>query len=113
MKKEKATQKSSPKKSGRNGNTGRSGKRKALHDTARKAQQNRALLRLQKGPADTFVLRREENILMPAARIKELKEQGYDILSQRITLVDEYGREHRGIALYSLIGSGKQSRASA
>lgn len=92
---------------------GSSRKRDALNHTNRTAQQHRLLIRLQQGPADTLLLRREENILMPAARVKELKERGYKICSQRITLIDEYGREHRGIALYSLIKLATRSRARA
>ena len=78
-------------------------KHSAVHDTSRDAQQSRLLARLHRGPADTLLLRREENILMPAARVKELKELGHIIATQRITLIDDYGRAHRGIALYSLL----------
>jgi hypothetical protein len=56
------------------------------------------------GPIDTLTARRELNILMPASRIKELKNQGYIFHTQRITITDEQGRSHSNIAQYTLIG---------
>ncbi|WP_353741893.1 helix-turn-helix domain-containing protein [Pseudomonas fluorescens] len=56
------------------------------------------------GPIDTITARRDLNILMPASRIKELKNQGYSFHTQRITITDEQGRSHSNIALYTLIG---------
>ena len=56
------------------------------------------------GPIDTLTARRTLNILMPASRIKELKNQGYSFHTQRITITDEQGRSHSNIALYTLIG---------
>jgi hypothetical protein len=56
------------------------------------------------GPIDTLTARRDLNILMPASRIKELKNQGYTFHTRRITITDEHGRSHSNIALYSLIG---------
>jgi hypothetical protein len=55
------------------------------------------------GPIDTLTARRELNILMPASRIKELKNQGYIFHTQRITITDEQGRSHSNIAQYTLI----------
>lgn len=57
-----------------------------------------------RGPIDTITARRDLNILMPASRIKELKNQGYSFHTQRITITDEQGRSHSNIALYTLIG---------
>ena len=88
-------------------------KRRQDSDPSRDAQRNRLLARLRRGPADTLLLRREENILMPAARVKELRESGHVIHMQRISRTDDYGREHRGIALYSLIKSTKPSGVRA
>ncbi|MNF80929.1 hypothetical protein D3C84_631830 [compost metagenome] len=56
------------------------------------------------GPIDTLTARRTLNILMPASRIKELKNQGYAFHTRRITITDEHGRSHSNIALYTLIG---------
>lgn len=77
-----------------------------LGNTSANAQRARLLTRLQFGPVDTITARRELNILMPAARIKELKELGYNIHVQRISLTDDQGRTHHCIALYSLIQPG-------
>jgi len=56
------------------------------------------------GPIDTLTARRDLNILMPASRIKELKNQGYAFHTRRITITDEQGRSHSNIAQYTLIG---------
>lgn len=56
------------------------------------------------GPIDTLTARRDLNILMPASRIKELKNQGFSFHTRRISITDEYGRVHSNIALYALIG---------
>ena len=56
------------------------------------------------GPIDTLTARRDLNILMPASRIKELKNQGYAFHTRRLTITDEHGRSHSNIALYTLIG---------
>jgi hypothetical protein len=66
------------------------------------AQLARLLERLHQGPVDTLTARRELNILMPAARIKELKDLGHDISKHTLTLTDDQGRSHRRMALYYL-----------
>lgn len=88
-------------------------KRDAIHDTSLQAQRDRLLMRLQQGPVDTLLLRRELNILAPAARVKELRDQGHEIITQRITLIDDYGRSHFGIAVYSLIALAPTVRAAS
>ncbi|HFT1819534.1 helix-turn-helix domain-containing protein [Pseudomonas aeruginosa] len=82
-----------------------------IHDTSGEAQRTRLLARLQLGPVDTLTARRELNILMPAARIKELKDLGHVIHAHRITLTDEQGRTHCGIALYYLPTAGQEVAA--
>lgn len=82
---------------------GSSRKRHGLNNTTALAQRHRLLERLKSGPIDTLLARRELNILMPAARIKELKDQGHEIHPQYITITDEHGHTHHGIALYTLI----------
>ncbi|GAC1034394.1 hypothetical protein thsps21_52230 [Pseudomonas sp. No.21] len=74
------------------------------------AQQTRLLNRLQQGPVDTLTARSDLNILMPAARIKELRDLGYDIRTQRITLIDKYGHTHQGIALYYMLSAEPVAR---
>ncbi|MBM5457545.1 helix-turn-helix domain-containing protein [Pseudomonas sp. P66] len=68
------------------------------------AQRARLLARLKLGPIDTITARRVLNILMPAARIKELKERGHAIDAVRISKTDDQGRTHHGIAQYYLAG---------
>jgi len=51
---------------------------------------------------DTITARSDLNLMMPAARIKELRDAGHNIKTQRITLTDEHGRKHHGVALYFL-----------
>ena len=77
-----------------------------IQNSSASAQRARLLTRRQLGPVDTLTARRELNILMPAARIKELKERGHPIHAQRITLADEQGCSHHGIALYYLAQAG-------
>jgi hypothetical protein len=72
------------------------------NDTSASAQRARLLSRLQVEQADTIVIRDELNIMMPAARIKELRDRGHDIRKHVITRLDERGRPHRGVALYYL-----------
>ena len=67
------------------------------------AQRRRALDLLRGGPKSTLQLRREGDILAPAARILELKERGYDILTQWVRQATDSGKLHR-VALYVLLG---------
>jgi peptidyl-tRNA hydrolase len=73
-----------------------------VNDTSASAQRARLLSRLQVEQADTIVIRDELNIMMPAARIKELRDRGHDIRKHVISRMDARGRMHRGIALYYL-----------
>lgn len=67
-----------------------------------KLQRQRALVRLRHGPATTLQLRREEDILMPATRIFELRAMGYMIDKVWIDQPTECGRIHR-VAQYVLV----------
>lgn len=78
-----------------------------IQHSSTSAQRTRLLARLQLGPVDTITARSELNILMPAARIKELKERGHPIHAQRISMTDEQSRTHHGIALYYLTQTGE------
>ncbi|WP_447095950.1 helix-turn-helix domain-containing protein [Pseudomonas sp. CF10PS3] len=74
-----------------------------LYNTSNHAQLVRLVPRLRKGPADTFTIMRELNICRPGARICDLRNAGYKIITNRITMTDEWGRIHRGVAVYTLI----------
>jgi hypothetical protein len=70
--------------------------------TSARDQKLRLLARLKLGPIDTFTAIRELNILRPGARISELRTAGHSIKTQLVTLTDDQGRSHEGIALYYL-----------
>lgn len=72
-------------------------------NTSINAQNARLGSRLREGPADTFAIMRELNICRPGARICDLRNAGYVIHTQLITLEDEWGRKHRKIARYTLL----------
>jgi len=70
------------------------------------AQRLRALDMLRTGPKSTLQLRREGDILAPAARILELKRRGYEILTQWVQQATDNGKLHR-VALYVLLGESR------
>lgn len=78
------------------------GSQSRLHDTCGHAQRVRMLAGVQAGSVTTIAARSELNIMMPAARVKELRELGHPIKTHRITMTDDHGRIHRGVALYYL-----------
>lgn len=73
-----------------------------VENTSGTAQRARLLERLHAGPIDTFTAIRELNIVRPGARINELRGLGHKIMTERLTLTDDQGRVHRGMALYYL-----------
>ena len=73
-----------------------------VENTSGTAQRARLLERLQSGPIDTFTAIRELNIVRPGARINELRGLGHKSLTHRLTLTDDQGRTHQGMALYYL-----------
>jgi hypothetical protein len=74
-----------------------------VQNTSIAAQLARLIARLEIGQTDTFTVMRELNICRPGARICDLRNRGYTIHTDRITLTDEWGRHHTGVALYTLI----------
>ncbi len=90
MDKKKANPKASPEKS-------------RIQNTSISAQNARLAERIEQGSVDTFAIMRELNICRPGARICDLRKAGYNIITNRIVLTDEWGRTHRGVALYTLI----------
>lgn len=65
-------------------------------------QRARLLKRLTMGPLDTLTARSELSILHPAARVQELRNKGHNILKHTLTLTDDLGQKHHGVALYYL-----------
>ncbi|MEB0091800.1 helix-turn-helix domain-containing protein [Pseudomonas sp. CCI4.2] len=72
-------------------------------NTSVSAQNSRLAGRMEQGSIDTFAIMRELNICRPGARICDLRNAGYKIITNRIVLTDEWGRTHRGVAVYTLI----------
>jgi Helix-turn-helix domain len=72
--------------------------------TAKEAQYHRVLQMLRTGRKNTMELRRA-GVMMPAARIKELNDEfDYSIATaSRITIWDEWGYRHKGVAEYELV----------
>lgn len=69
--------------------------------TSTAAQRARLLAYLSdSGPINTIQARNSLNIMMPAARVKELRAQGHGIDTVFITALDGEGRSHRRVALY-------------
>ncbi|MBA3599420.1 MAG: helix-turn-helix domain-containing protein [Methylibium sp.] len=66
------------------------------------AQRRRALDLLRAGPKSTIQLRRDGDILAPAARIIELRRHGFDILTHWVQQATDCGKLHR-VALYVLM----------
>lgn len=66
------------------------------------AQRLRAIDLLRTGPKSTLQLRRDGDILSPAARILELKRRGFDILTNWVHEATDCGKLHR-VALYVLM----------
>lgn len=74
-----------------------------LDNTSGHAQRKRLLEHMHEhGFITTITARSDLNVMMPAARIKELREAGHPIKTHRLTLTDDHGRTHHGVALYYL-----------
>ena len=69
------------------------------------AQRNRLLDALRMAPVTTLEARRDLDILMPAARVFELREQGHDIATVWVWQETEQGRPHH-VAKYVLMSPG-------
>ncbi|EJM53856.1 helix-turn-helix domain-containing protein [Pseudomonas sp. GM48] len=83
------------------------------NDTSTTAQRARLLAQLKLEPVDTFTARRELNIIHPGGRVAELRAAGHSIQTQRISLTDDQGRTHHGIALYFLSPSAAPAQTEA
>jgi len=81
--------------------------------TSGAAQRARLLKRLALGPITTIEARRELNIMMPAARIKELREAGHNIQTERVDTLDDQGRKHGRVAKYYLSAAVQEQRGAA
>ena len=84
-----------------------------LQATSTYAQRQRVLTVLMDHPASTFELRDRFNIMMPGARVIELREQGHEILTLRQNLPDRFGRIHPRVAVYVLVRLAQQKELVA
>jgi len=66
------------------------------------AQRARVLAAMRTGPKSTIQLRRDWDVLSPAARVLELKRHGFEILTQWVHEATDCGKLHR-VALYVLL----------
>ncbi|HUX81497.1 MAG TPA: helix-turn-helix domain-containing protein [Halothiobacillus sp.] len=82
-----------------------------IQDISTASQCRRLLAALIEAGADgvtTVQARRDLNVMQPAPRIKELREQGYKIATFRQPVLDDYGRKHPGIGRYVLLATPDQ-----
>lgn len=70
--------------------------------TAAEAQRYRLIEALRAGPMNSYELRRLGIYQVPA-RILELRRQGHDIITERISITDEEGYLHPQCARYHLL----------
>ena len=76
--------------------------------TATEAQRALILEMLQTGPKHTLDFRRA-GIMQSQTRIFELRARGYDLPTVgRVTIIDDQGYPHRGVAIYALIAEPAQ-----
>ena len=73
-----------------------------LGDNSAAAQRERVLGAMRSGPKSTLQLRRDWDVLSPAARVLELKRRGFEILTQWVHEATDCGKLHR-VALYVLL----------
>ena len=75
-------------------------------DNSTEAQRSRLLTRLRQSPVSTIEARHELDIMMPAARVHELRHtHGYPIITQWVYQDTSAGRPHR-VARYVLLSKG-------
>lgn len=81
--------------------------KKNLSANSNAAQRARLLNYLREFSCTTLQARDELNIMSPAARVKELREAGYNIVTNWVIDSDHEGREHK-VGQYVLLTSKQQ-----
>jgi len=75
--------------------------------TATEAQRRRILDMLRTGPKTTLDFRRA-GIMQSQTRVHELRKSGYDLpTTGRVSVADEEGYMHAGVAVYELLAEPK------
>jgi hypothetical protein len=72
------------------------------HNTSINNQHAICLRVLAISPQSTIDLRHTYGVMMPAARVKELRNMGYDIATVRVTQTTPDNISHKGVAKYVL-----------
>ena len=75
--------------------------------TTAQAQCERLLELLRLRPQNSHELARNGLYHSPA-RVRELRKRGYDIETQRVNIIDQWGYQHCRVALYKLISAPEQ-----
>ena len=78
------------------------GTRRKLGNTSAAAQRARVLDAMRSGPKSTIQLRRDWDVLSPAARVLELRRRDFDILTHWVHEATDCGTLHR-VAQYVLL----------
>ena len=73
------------------------------YDNSASTQRARVIQALHTGPKTTIELRRDWGVMQPAARVFELKERGYVIVTSPVSAHTDDGVLHRGVARYVLL----------
>mgnify|MGYP001179541895 CR=1 FL=1 len=82
-----------------------------IYSSTSEAQRHRILGMLQTGPKHTLDFRRA-GVMQSQTRIHELRRLGYDIpTAGRVTIHDDQGYPHHGVALYELVAEPVQEVA--
>ncbi len=79
------------------------------HSNGIGAQLSRVIAALRTGPKSTVELRRDFDVMMPAARVHQLRGKGHEIITLRTTETTECGKSHQRVAKYVLIASANDS----
>lgn len=80
--------------------------------TATEAQRHRIIEMLRTGPKTTLDFRRA-GIMQSQTRIFELRARGYDLPTVgRVTIIDDAGYAHVGVAVYELLAEPRADAAS-
>ena len=74
------------------------------HSNSLTAQVARVIAALRGGPRSTIELRRDFDVMMPAARVFQLRGMGFNILTQRTQEATDCGKLH-SVARYILTGN--------
>jgi hypothetical protein len=75
------------------------------NNTSSTNQRAITLLAIQNSPKTTVELRHELGIMMPAARVHELRALGYSIETIKVTSITPDGIKHKAVAMYVYKGS--------